>query len=73
MFREMVEKIVNIVGSGKIEYIEWPQNYEKIETGNFEIDNTKLKLTGWSPLNSFEEGIHKTCDFYKKYRDYYFK
>ena len=73
MFREMVEKIVNIVGNGKIEYIEWPQNYEKIETGNFEIDNTKLKLTGWSPLNSFEQGIHKTYDFYKKYREHYFK
>ncbi len=71
-FKDMVEKIVSIVKCGEVKYVEWPVNYEKIETGNFEIDNRKLIRTGWYPKITFEEGIFKTYDFYKKYKEHYF-
>lgn len=72
MFKEMVTKIVNIVKNGHIKYVEWPLNYEKNETGDFEMDISKIISIGWKPTFTFDEGISRTYEYYKKYKDYYF-
>jgi nucleoside-diphosphate-sugar epimerase len=73
-FCEMVESIVKIVGSGEIKYVEWPVNYERIETGNFQVDISKLKsLTGWSPKFTLEEGIQLTYEYYRSRLVHYIK
>jgi len=72
-FKEMVNHIVAIVGKGKVEHIEWPTNYESIETGNFEVSLQKLhEDTGWINSCTFEEGIEKTFKYYKRYYEEYF-
>ena len=43
MFRDMVESILKVVKSGRIEYVDWPTNYENLETGDFEVSIEKLK------------------------------
>jgi nucleoside-diphosphate-sugar epimerase len=48
--------------------IPWPEDYEKIETGDYITDITKIKkYTGWEPQTVFEEGIGKTIDYYRRY------
>jgi UDP-glucose 4-epimerase len=65
-FGEMVKTILKIVGSGEIKYVEWPENYERIETGNFQVDISKLKsLTHWSPSYSLEQGVTETYNYYR--------
>jgi UDP-glucose 4-epimerase len=65
-FGEMVKNIIRIVGSGEIKYVDWPANYERIETGNFQVDISKLKsLTDWAPSFTLEQGIRQTYEYYK--------
>jgi len=71
-FCEMVRTVVRIVGSGEIKYVDWPANYERIETGDFQVDISKLKsLTGWSPSFTLEEGIRRTYEYYKSSLSHY--
>ena len=66
-FCDMVSKVVNCVNQGKIEFIPWPENYEKIETGDVLVDIAKLRrITSWSPRMSLDEGIKLTYDYYFK-------
>jgi len=71
-FREMVKKVINIVGCGKLEYVPWPKNYEKIETGDIATDISKLQLlSSWKPEISLGEGIIRTYQYYQKYMRHY--
>ena len=71
-FGEMVNTIIGIVGTGEIKYVDWPANYERIETGNFQVDISKLKsLTGWAPSFTLEQGIRKTYEYYKSELSHY--
>ena len=71
-FNEMVTSIVSTVGKGKIEYIPWPDNYEKIETGDSVADISKLNnYQGASINNTLTEGIRKTIEYYTKFYEKY--
>ena len=35
---------------------------KKVDVGNFLVDNSKLKLLGWNPKISIEDGISKTIE-----------
>lgn len=71
-FCDMVSEVIKCVPSGKMEFVSWPENYEKIETGDVSLDLNKLKLiTSWQPDNSLSEGIQKTYEYYKRYSENY--
>lgn len=71
-FKDMVESIIKIVGNGKMEYVPWPENYGKIETGDSTLDISKLKsFVNWNPKVGLEEGVRRMFDYYKKYRNNY--
>lgn len=72
MLKTMAENIVDIVGSGSIEHVPWPESYGKEETGSFESDVSKLSKTlEWKPQISLEEGLTRMYEYYKKYKDNY--
>ncbi|MFQ5964758.1 MAG: NAD-dependent epimerase/dehydratase family protein [Candidatus Scalinduaceae bacterium] len=71
-FSDMVKTVLKVVGQGKLEYVPWPENYEKIETGSFKMSLEKAKSDlGWSPKIELEDGIKKMYEFYKKFKHYY--
>lgn len=73
MFKDMVNGILSVVKKGGIEFVDWPTNYENLETGDFEVSIEKLKSdTGWKPEISLLEGIEYTFNYYKKNKEYYF-
>lgn len=72
-FIDMVKTVIDTVGSGSYEYVPWPENYEKVETGGYVADITKLKKLGWKPKIDIKTGIKKTYEYYKKNKRYYFK
>ena len=64
-FREMVETVVRVVGRGSVEFIPWPPDYEKVETGDVSLDIGKLqRMTGWAPSISLEEGVERMCRYF---------
>jgi nucleoside-diphosphate-sugar epimerase len=71
-FSDMVHDVVKIVGKGKIEFIPWPENYEKVETGDISVDISKLSaIANWKSEYSLIEGIEATYSYYKKNISHY--
>ena len=71
-FKDMVETVVKTVGSGKIDYVPWPENYANVETGNYITDIAKLfQATGWKPSVDLKIGIGSTHEYYKKNKSFY--
>lgn len=71
-FVDMVDAVLEAVGSGTKRHVSWPENYEKNETGNYIADTSKIQaLTGWQAKVSLKDGIRQMVEYYKKYRQYY--
>lgn len=71
-FKDMVGTVVDIVGSGTIEYIPWPDNYINVETGDYVTNIKKICNTiEWKPITDLKNGIKKTFEYYTKYKSYY--
>ena len=63
---EMARAITKISGGGRIEFVEWPPLDEKIETGDFVADITRIRReTGWSPAVAVDEGLRRTVAHYR--------
>ncbi|OGS22893.1 MAG: hypothetical protein A2252_07390 [Elusimicrobia bacterium RIFOXYA2_FULL_39_19] len=71
-FSEMAKTVIDVVKKGKIEYIPWPKNYEKIETGSFEMSLKQARSDfNWIPKTKLKSGIQDMYEYYKKYKKYY--
>ena len=71
-FIDMAETIVNIVGQGKVETVPWPKNYDNFETGDFYADISRIQhQTAWQPQVTLQEGIKRTYEYYKEFKQYY--
>ena len=68
----MVNTVVEVVGKGKIKYVPWPENYERIETGDTIPDISKLKrICNFEPKHSLTDGIKLTFQYYKQHFNKY--
>ncbi len=71
-FKEMVECVVKIAGSGKIVFIPWPVERKRIEIGDYIADYQKIqKEVGWNPCVYFEDGLKRTIAYYREHRKHY--
>jgi UDP-glucose 4-epimerase len=71
-FLEMVQNVVDVVGKGKIEKVEWPKTWKHVESGDYVSDISKLKkFLDFEPKFDIKEGLKKTFEFYKDNREKY--
>ncbi|MCM8786991.1 MAG: GDP-mannose 4,6-dehydratase [Candidatus Omnitrophica bacterium] len=72
--KKFVEEVIKIYGKGSYEIVPFPKERRIIEPGDYIADWRKIKKTvGWEPKVTLEEGIKKTIDFYKKYKNFYWQ
>ncbi len=64
-FYEIGNWLEELTGA-KIKYVVPPQYTEKVDVGNFLVDNTKLSSLGWKVNIPVRDGIEKTIQFFKK-------
>ena len=70
---ELVKMMIKIYGSGSYNIVPFPPERKIIDIGDFYADFSKIeKELKWSPLVSLEEGLGRTFEYYKKYRNNYF-
>jgi len=50
----------------KTKYIKPPKYTKKVDVGNFVVNNSKIKLLGWYPKISVEDGINQTLAYFKE-------
>ncbi|MDX9701688.1 MAG: NAD-dependent epimerase/dehydratase family protein [Candidatus Auribacterota bacterium] len=69
---ESAQAVINAVGSGRIEHVTYPPDKKVIEVGDYIADASKFSNQfGWSPKVTFEEGLAKTVEYYRQYRENY--
>jgi nucleoside-diphosphate-sugar epimerase len=49
----------------KVNYVNSPAYTQKVDVGNFVVDNSKLKLLGWKPKVSVKDGIKRTLEYFE--------
>jgi UDP-glucose 4-epimerase len=70
--RDLTALLLDIAGSGCVEYIEWPQEKKAIDIGDFYADSTKFtRATGWMPTVKLGDGLRRTVTFYRQHFDRY--
>ncbi len=71
-FIELANKIIEISGSGRVDYTEFTSERKALEPGDYYADITKIKAAiDWQPKTSLEDGIKKTIEYYKKNKKHY--
>jgi nucleoside-diphosphate-sugar epimerase len=60
-----IGKLLEELTSGKVKYIESPSYNNKVDVGNFVVDNLKLRSIGWNLEISVKNGIKETLDYFK--------
>jgi nucleoside-diphosphate-sugar epimerase len=64
-FVEMARRIQEAVGGGRLEFVPWPPIAERIETGDFVADVSRLTAdTRWRPLVGIDEGLRRSIAAY---------
>jgi UDP-glucose 4-epimerase len=70
--RDLTSLLLKVAGSGRVEYVPWPQEKKAIDIGDFYADSSKFKhATGWKTTVGLEDGLRRTVDFYRKHWDCY--
>ena len=70
--RELTSLLIQIAGSGRVEYVEWPPDKKAIDIGSFYADSTKfMRATGWAPTVPLPDGLRRTIAFYRRHFDHY--
>ena len=49
----------------KIKYVKSPVYTQKVDVGNFVVNNSKLKSLGWKPKVSVKDGIKRTLEYFE--------
>lgn len=71
-FIDLARKIVEIAQSGRYTFTEFTNERKALEPGDYYTDISKIKTTiGWSPKVELDEGIKRTIDFYRKFKNKY--
>lgn len=71
-FIDLAEKIIEIAGSGRCEYAPFTTERKALEPGDYWADIAKIKaVVEWQPQVSLEEGLQRTVEFYRRYRNHY--
>ena len=61
-----IGKYLEELTNATINYVPSPEYTNKVDVGNFLVDNSKLCSLGWSPHITLKDGIKKTLDFFKE-------
>jgi UDP-glucose 4-epimerase len=70
--RDLVKVLVELAGSGRYRFVEWPAEKRVIDIGSFYADSTLFKKrTGWAPIVSLRDGFGRTLAYYRAHLDRY--
>ena len=71
-FVDLAKKIVKAAGTGKVAFTDFTKERKEVEPGDYYTDISKIRgVVGWEPRTGLEEGLRKTIEFYRTYKNEY--
>ncbi len=69
---DFVKLLISIIGHGDYEIIPFPADKKRIDIGDYRGDYSKIRnQLGWRYRTSMQDGLTKTIEFYRKYKEHY--
>jgi UDP-glucose 4-epimerase len=70
--RDLVQLLVDLAGTGRYRFVEWPPEKKVIDIGSFYADSTRFKqAVGWQPQVTMAEGLARTLAYYREHMAHY--
>ncbi len=70
--RDLVELLIELAGSGRYRFVEWPPEKKAIDIGSFYADSSRFRqTTGWTAAVPMREGLARTFAFYREHMAHY--
>jgi UDP-glucose 4-epimerase len=70
--RDLVHLLIEVAGSGRVRYVDWPAEKKAIDIGSFYADSSRFAAaTGWRPRVGLREGLTQTVAFYREHLSHY--
>jgi UDP-glucose 4-epimerase len=70
--RDLVRRLIEIAGSGRYRFVEWPADKKLIDIGSFYADSSRFALaTGWQPAVALSDGFARTLAYYREHFAHY--
>ena len=64
--RDLVAMLLEVAGSGRLRYVDWPADKKRIDIGSFYSDSAKFRrTTGWAPTVDLRDGLRRTVEYYR--------
>ena len=70
--RALTTLLIEVAGTGRVEFIPWPSEKKAIDIGSFYSDSSKFhNTTGWTPTVSLRDGLTRTLGYYRAHLSQY--
>ena len=70
--RDLVNLLVELAGTGRHRFVEWPAEKKAIDIGSFYADSSRfMRAVGWTPEVSLREGLTRTLAYYRAHMPHY--
>jgi UDP-glucose 4-epimerase len=70
--RDLVRLLIEVAGTGRVRFVDWPAAKKAIDIGSFYSDSTKFRAaTGWQPRVGLRQGLEQTVAFYREHLAHY--
>jgi len=70
--RDLVQLLIEVAGSGRVRYIDWPADKKAIDIGSFYADSSRFRaVTGWEPRVGLRDGFERTVAYYRQHLQHY--
>jgi UDP-glucose 4-epimerase len=70
--RDLVTLLIELAGTGRYRFVDWPPEKKVIDIGSFYADSTRFQqTTGWQARVPLREGLARTFAFYREHMAHY--
>lgn len=66
--RDLVALLLDVAGTGRVRFVDWPAEKKAIDIGSFYADSSKFaSATGWRPAVDLRDGLTRTVAYYREH------
>ncbi len=66
--RDLVAMLLEVAGTGRVRFVNWPPDKKRIDIGSFYADSGKFRATvGWQPRVPLREGLALSVAYYRQH------